>query len=106
MNLTKITITALSLLTLSFSSSVFANVDKEMEKCAMAALEKINLTTKSVVVNNSPKDLHEMDHNPSTYSTEYRMNVASPKSGIELGEVACTIDEAGEIVSSSFLAKT
>jgi len=41
MNFTKITLTILSLLTLAAASPAFANVNNDMQKCAVAALDKI-----------------------------------------------------------------
>ena len=106
MNLTKITVIALSTLSITTAaSSSFANVDTDMQRCALVALEKANIKSKSIVVDNSPTDLDKMDHNLSFFTTEYRMNLTSPKAGVDLVDISCKIDQAGEISSVQFLSK-
>ena len=106
MNFTKITLTIFSLLTLAAASPAFANVNNDMQKCAVAALDKSDFASIPINVNNSPKYLSQMDHDFSGFSTEYRMTVVNSKSGLDLGEVSCKLDKTGEITSVQFLTKS
>ena len=106
MNLTKITVITLSSLSIATAaSSSLANVDNDMQRCAVVALEQANIKSKQIVVDNSPAHLDEMDHNLSFSTTEYRMNLTSPQAGVDLGNISCQIDQTGKISSVEFLSK-
>lgn len=91
-------------LSLSFLSPSFAALDTDMQRCAVVALEEINLKTKSIVVENPTYNADQMDFDLSSFKREYRMNLSSPKSGKDYGDIICRIDNSGNISSVQFLS--
>jgi hypothetical protein len=86
----------------NFSSVYAASADKDLQRCASAALQERGQLAKSISVGNSGQSQKDLDHDISSRTLQYRMRLANSVSGENLGEVTCTLNSLGELVSAVF----
>ncbi|MFQ3243742.1 MAG: hypothetical protein ACI9SP_000367 [Arenicella sp.] len=92
----------LSVFLFNFSSVHATSADKDLQRCASAALQERGQSAKSISVNNSGLTQSDLDHDLSGRKLQYRMHLANTVSGEDLGEVTCTMNSLGELVSAVF----
>jgi len=92
----------LSVFLFNFSSVHAAGADKDLQRCASAALQERGQSAKSISVNNSGLSQKDLDHDISSRTLQYRMRLANNTSGEDLGNVTCTLNSLGELVSAVF----
>jgi hypothetical protein len=85
-----------------FPSVYAASADKDLQRCASAALQERGQLAKSISVGNGGLSQKDLDHDTSSRTLQYRMRLANTASGEDLGEVTCTLNSLGELVSAVF----
>lgn len=96
---------AVLLSTVGLSSLVHADsVESEMRMCAMEALSSINARATVFEVDNSQLESTYVDRNAHKnrgITTTLELSLAK-KSGEQIGDVVCTLDDQGNLLTASF----
>lgn len=83
-------------------TSYAKNVDKDLQRCASAALQERGQSAARISVKSGGLKQYDLDRSFSGLTSEYHMKVTNKVTGVELGTVACTLNRAGELIKASF----
>lgn len=98
-------IIAASLTTIIASATANASLDTQFSSCAAKAIESKSIIAKKISVELPSSRAAEMDHDSSSKFREYKMGLINPKSGEELGQISCRVNQAGKVESVTYLSK-
>jgi hypothetical protein len=87
---------------INLSSAHATSADKDLQRCASAALQERKQSALVISVDNSGLTSQDLDHDISSLTLQYRMRLANNVSGEDLGSVTCTLNKLGELISSVF----
>ncbi len=94
------------------SASVTANASSERQtlashfnSCANEAIAAKSITARKIKVELPSYSEAAMDHDVSTRSHEYVMELINPKTGQALGKVSCKVSAEGSVQSVRYLSK-
>ncbi|MFT6409175.1 MAG: hypothetical protein ACJAQ6_002600 [Arenicella sp.] len=95
-------ISVIAVFSFNFSSAYALSADKDLQRCASAALQERKLSALVISVDNTGLTKKDLDHDISSRTRQYRMQLANSVSGEDLGSVTCTLNSLGELISSAF----